>query len=85
MSSATPATCCRLQARFPGSATDRAALLGLLRCFAVLVSAEECPDAPPEEGRLQVCCTERGLAEMLAVLLQAGCVDYKKISGFDGA
>ena len=70
----------RLSAHFPGSAEERATLLGLLRCFSGTISAGECPDAPPAAGRLRVCCTRAGLPEILAVLLQAGCVDYRKLA-----
>lgn len=73
-----------LSVYFPGGAEERALLLRVLRCFSATVSAEE---TRIEEGHgplplgahLNVCCTQEGLAEILAVLLQAGCVGFKKV------
>lgn len=74
-----------LSVYFPGGAEERALLLRVLRCFATTVSAEETgseegPGPLLQGAHLKVCCTQEGLAEILAVLLQAGCVDFKKIA-----
>ena len=69
----------------PGGAAERALLLRVLRCFSATVSADECRSEEgsgslPQGAILKVCCTQEGRAEILAVLLQAGCVDFKKIA-----
>lgn len=76
---------CLLSVSFPGGAGQRALLLRVLRCFSATVSAEESGSEDgsgslPRGAALKVCCTQEGLAEILAVLLQAGCVDFKKIA-----
>ena len=76
---------CVLSVSFPGGVEERALLLRVLRCFSATVCAEECSSeggsgSLPEGPALKICCTREGLAEILAVLLQAGCVDFKKIA-----
>lgn len=76
--SAKPSDVYWLEARLPGTAEEFARFMKVLRCFSMLVSVQERQAGETNPGTLTLCCRAQGWIEILAVLLQAGCVDVRR-------